>query len=939
MLFPAVEFFTSRPRLSLDGPWSFAYDATGCGVRERWFAPDHVFPETIAVPGCAQSQPHASAGGYERLTDVAIPELSDTVMLRYGCKHDAWMQTKFTVPADWQGQLIELHIGGVKPAGELWLNGAHIGSTLSSRSPLRADLTGHLRYGEENTLTARVFWPQLQLFGMFDVWHAWSGLYRGVWLEAAPALRLTDIHIETTNAPASARVHIALRGEARANLRVECRISDDAREYSGDAPVAINGETGHCALEILLPGAKLWSPDAPHLYQASVRLCDEDGVLDEGAVRFGVREITTDGFRVLLNGAPIFLRGGCDDQVYPHTVGPPCDKDFFRERIAKAKSYGFNYTKSAVEIFTEEYLQAADELGYLVCIELPFAALGEARDIRNDPPPELADLWRRELENIVIATRHHPCVVVYSMSSELPLDVENPAAFELFSRELPAKTRRLHPSALVFDSTGADTAALETRHGRRDMDLVSDCPEWMWYVTPLHGALPISREASLPFIMHEWNWITSIPDPAIAARYEGLPLLPVEIPEMLAAARQNGIEDELPAMFAASHRLKHALRKNALEKAFEHPKVAGYHHWLMHDVAYCPEGVFNEFWEEPQDLPAEEFRTYNSDTVLVLDDHDTRSFSYESKVPLGLTIAHFGAHPVQDGVLRWRLSNANEIVSAGEQILAPIACGTRFHLASLGIAPLPASTPAKLELRCELWDGDRRLSWNHWPLWFFPSAPLDAIERGLYASQPLPQSFGTFPKHFDPLAPPRDARVWITHRLRDGAGRTIDNVLEFIERGGRVLLLAGGVLPEIESPSYRTVAYNRGREGNMGAVISPHPALGDFPHDGWCDFDFIPMLEGAYALRLDVYGTKIRPIMRGIGHHLTMPDKGYLFEASIGQGVLLACSLNLQPQCHTDPAAEYLLNRLIHYLATAECAPQNVLTKGQLLSALSNTTQ
>jgi hypothetical protein len=934
-LFPAVEFDTPRPRLPLDGEWRFSYDPNGCGRRDGWFSPDHVFSETIAVPGCAQSQPHASAGGYERLTDVAIPELSDTVMLRYGCKHDAWLQRKFTVPTAWQGQRIELHIGGVKPAGEFWLNGEPLGATSSSRSPLRADLIAHLRYGEENTLTARVYWPELQLFGMFDIWHAWSGLYRSVWIEAVPALRLTDIHIGTTLAPAT-QIHMTLRGIARPNLRAVCRISgaEGEREYSDEACVEMDGETGHCTLEVAMPGAKLWSPDAPHLYWAKVQLRDEAGVLDEGTVRFGVRTITTDSFRIVLNGTPIFLRGGCDDQVYPHTVCPPCDKTFFRERIAKAKKYGFNYTKSAVDIFTEEYLQAADELGYLVCIEMPFAALGEARDIRNDPPPELADLWRRELENIVTASRNHPCIVIYSMSSELPVDVENPAAFELFSRELPAKTRRLHPGVLIFDSTGADTPSLQTRHGRRDTDLISDCPEAFWYISPLQGALPISEAVALPFIMHEWNWITSIPNPDIAKRYETLPLVPVEIPEMIAAAQQSGIADELPTMFEASHRLKYALRKNALEIAYEHPKVAGYHHWLMHDVSYCPEGVFNEFWEEPEDLPVEEFRTYNGDTVLVLDDHDTRSFLYEREVPLGMTITHFGATPIEDGVLRWRLLKDGEAVSQGELTLPKIACGTRFHLASLGIEPLPASTPAKLELRYELWNGENRISWNHWPLWFFPRAPLHAVERGIYASQPLPQSFGMLPKHYDPLAPPRSARVWITHRLRDGAGQTIDNVLEFIERGGRVLLLASGMLPEIESPFYRTVAYNRGREGNMGTVIYPHPALGDFPHEGWGDFHFIPMLEGAYALRLDVYGTKIRPIIRGIGHHLTMPDKGYLFEAGLGQGVLLVCSLNLQPQCHVDPAAEHLLNRLIHYLATAECAPQNVLTKEQFKAAL-----
>jgi hypothetical protein len=929
-LFPAVEFDTSRPRLSLDGEWSFTYDPDGCGVREGWFSPDKVFPETTNVPGCAQVRPHASAGSYERLTDVALPEHSDTIMLQYGCKHDVWMQRKFFVPADWKGQTVHLHIGGVKPAGEFWLNGKPLGGTSTSRSPVRCDLTAHLNFGAENTLTARVFWPPLRLHGMFDILHAWSGLYRSVWLEAVPSTHLADVHVLTSIDPPAAQVHVTLRGETPARLRVVCEIEGDGgREYSTaaiDAP-----------LEVPMPGAALWSPAAPHLYRATVKLFDADTLLDEGRVRFGLREIKTDGCQVLLNGAPIFLRGGCDDQIYPETVCPPCDKNFFRERIAKAKKYGFNYTKSEVEIFTDEYLQAADELGYLVCLEMPFFALGKARDIRNAPPPELADLWRRELENIVTASRNHPAVVIYSMNSETALDHENPAAFNLFSRDLPARTRRLHPGILVFDTTGAYHSDAETRHGARDTDLIEECPgrqSWPEGFYPLHGKLDISDSIDKPFILHEWSWVASLPDPRMLERYEALPLVPVQIPEMVAAACAQGVLDELPAMFRASQRLKYALRKDALESAFEHPKVAGYHHWLIHDIVYCPEGVLNEFWEEAEDLPAQKFRAYNDDTVLVLDDCDTRSFFYERAVPLGITVAHFGAAPLTGGVLRWRLQRAGEDIAAGVAEMGAVACGQRKNAMSLGIAPLAASTPAQIELHCELWDGATKVCENSWPLWFFPQSEDGEFAMGVETTQPLPLGFGVTGKSRDPLRPSSWSEVFVTHRLTDETGEPIESVLRFIENGGRVLLLPQGVLPEAASNIYRSVPYNKGSEGNMGTVIYEHPALGDFPHKGWCDFAFVPMIEGAYPMRLDVFGQKIKPIIRSIGHQVTMRDKGYLFEVGIGAGVLLACSLNLQPQCHTDPAAQYLLRSLIAYLAAGDCAPQTMLTREQLLAAL-----
>ena len=69
-------------------------------------------------------------------------------------------------------------------------------------------------------------------------------------------------------------------------------------------------------------------------------------------MRFGLREISRKGKQVLLNGRPIFLRGGCDDQLYPESFCPPNSKEFFLKRIKLAKEYGFNYTKSCVEVFT-----------------------------------------------------------------------------------------------------------------------------------------------------------------------------------------------------------------------------------------------------------------------------------------------------------------------------------------------------------------------------------------------------------------------------------------------------------------------------------------------------------------------------------------------------------------------------------------------------------
>ena len=64
--------------------------------------------------------------------------------------------------------------------------------------------------------------------------------------------------------------------------------------------------------------------------------------------------------------------------MYPESFCPPNSKEFYLKHIKLAQQYGFNYAKSCAEIFTQEFLDAADEAGYLVCQEMPFGIDGEA---------------------------------------------------------------------------------------------------------------------------------------------------------------------------------------------------------------------------------------------------------------------------------------------------------------------------------------------------------------------------------------------------------------------------------------------------------------------------------------------------------------------------------------------------------------------------------
>ncbi len=912
----AQEFDTSRQRMALDGSWQFASDPADRGMREGWFRNESKLIDKITMPGCAESRlPSQREQNCPR--DFTDPELNRGTILRHPARHPTWYKRSFMTPDAWQGKNVWLHVGGVKPAADIWLNGRHLGRTLSSRTPVRCELTPYIRYGSMNDLVVRVDWEQGCLHGLYDMFANWSGLYRHVWVEAMSPLYLTDIHVIPAICPTGADVQVIVNRAAydmsKVRRRGDCRIRVTIRAvqgrgiYQAEAPVRMRAGEGYARLSIPMPAGRLWSPASPHLYRAEAVLLCDGAIVDSGFVRFGLREIRVQGFQVLLNNQPVFLRGGCDDQHYPETVCPPADKDFYLRRLRLMRKWGFNYTKSCVEIFPKEYLDAADEAGLLVCEEMPFVL----RD-RIEKSPDCvpgADAMRRELTNIVTSDRNHPCVIIYSMFSELKT-TKYAAYFHFCSQELPAMARKLNPAALVIDVTGIsslpwqghEAVPVSTQHGQRNTDLDGSWLRWCRTCRPLAGPIPGLGTVTKPFIFHEFAWIAALSDPGLIRRYAGLPCKPLHIPEMVAASRENGQGRLLRKMVVASRKLKYALRKQALELARKEPKAAGYHHWLVHDFPQCAEGVFNDFWEEPHDISAAEFRQSNDDTVLLLEHGGRWSYRWGEQLPLAVIVSHFASKPLINCTLHWSIGAGSRCLAAGEMSILNLQPGALITLKLPGIDLPGATHPARLTMKAVLNAKGSSLASNCWHLWAFPECH----------------------------GQPPGKNVIVTDRLLH------DDKIAQIEAGARVLYVCPNPLypPDGDLPRapcnpadrtvpyitgsaalYRSVPYNTGTIGNTGTLINPHPALGEFPHEGWCDFAWAPMIDGALPLALDSYGVRINPIIRSIGHMRTMHDKAYLFELGVGRGRLLAASLKLNKETGTDPAADYLRYCLLRYMA------------------------
>ena len=142
--------------------------------------------------------------------------------------------------------------------------------------------------------------------------------------------------------------------------------------------------------------------------------------------------------------------------------------------------------------------------------------------------------------------------------------------------------------------------------------------------------------------------------------------------------------------------------------------------------------------------------------------------------------------------------------------------------------------------------------------------------------------------------------------------------VDFIERGGRVVLLGSDIFPTLPTGFQIGMAGRAG--GNYATVIADHPLMRRFPHDGYCDWQFYSMLEGGSAVVFNELGLPFDPIIEVVSSFKLIYRQANLFELRVGNGQLLVCTMNLDP---ADPAARYMLDSILGYAQGDEFRPRS----------------
>ncbi|MBE7558309.1 hypothetical protein HS125_04945 [bacterium] len=884
----------ARPLISLDGEWEFATDARGIGEVQRWYAVDAAWrnARSIRVPGCWEAQGVGGPGESNPTTPEAARR-----RLRGSYVGAAWYRKRVAVPADWKNRLVWLKVGGVNSQGWFWINGEFVAHVDSYCGSYRYDISEVVEPGREAVVVALVRNDVPSRKGVFNWMHRFGGLYRGVELEATgdPFIESVYTVADATRGGVvwCARVR-SLRRAGAGSLRFA---ADFDAQPAGRAEGALRLASGQ-ALDVsaAMPLAPLryWSPESPHLYAGTAELIVDGSIADGLPLRFGVKTWEVRNGDFYLNGRPYYLRGYGDDFVYPLTLSSPASKMFHVKHFEIAKGFGLNYVRLHTHCELPEYFEAADEVGMMVQPELPYYGARPSAGSREYFLPEA------DLRELIDHYRDHVSLATYCTGNEGWLG--SPTDEHVFRLG-----KQVDPTRLFLHQDGG-----VNRPNNSDYDTIFE-----WDARLRSATFAPAR----PLVLHEYLNLALDEDPRRHARYTGALLPAGTMDDFKAETARRRLDSEWGLRcFDAGYRMQSYCQKEGLEKARRDPRLDGQIFWTIVDVGapYSSQGLLDQFWEAKHSTP-QFFRRFNAPTVVLAElPRDPPIFTSGERIDVRWMLSHYEATEATRAHLAWMLGRGRSVgFGAGSPPSFTLQAGVGEVARTRCTVPVVGrSEILTLYGRVETEDATPPCVWeNAWDVWVFP-----ATRETLRSGEGIAAGDELFARLSPRLPGLRragdtgagDARLLLSERF--GARERA-----WLNDGRDVLLLSMRGWPAVRPgarPGWWTV------RGQAGTAVASHPALGDFPHQGWLSPVFFSLVDRAVKREGEFINTE--PMILGHGRY------GYLlyaFQARAAAGRLLANGLDL---LSGRVEADDLLRRLIDYALSPEFAPQATLELAEL---------
>ena len=385
--------------------------------------------EATEKSGRSGALPWIGEGHYKR--NIHIPA---------GCKH------------------AELMFDGAMAEPTVYLNGQKAGYWAYGYNTFRVDITPLMKAGD-NLLEVH-----LKNVEESSRWYPGAGIYRPVKLIITGDDRIDPwkTFIRTTQLCASQAVvdvTVGTGSPLAAHQGFEIEVRDAKGKLVGHEHCSEISDSGEANLSFTIQEPHPWSPETPYLYTAHIKYMQNGQLLDEVKQKFGIRTVKVSkegGFQ--LNGITRKIKGVC----LHHDLGPlgaAVNKAALIRQIKTMKDMGCDAIRTSHNMPSQMQMDICDSLGMMVMAEsfdmwlYPKCKNGYARFFE--------DWWKKDIENLILANRNHPSIIMWSIGNEIP--EQGSAQGKEISENLQNACHSLDPTRPV--TQGLDHAEASIKSG------------------------------------------------------------------------------------------------------------------------------------------------------------------------------------------------------------------------------------------------------------------------------------------------------------------------------------------------------------------------------------------------------------------------------------------------------------------------------------------
>jgi Beta-galactosidase/beta-glucuronidase len=335
-----------------------------------------------------------------------------------------WYRKTFTVSQKDKAQVFSIEFDGVYMNSSVYLNGHLLGTRPYGYISFSYDLTPYINWNGDNVIAVKVDnsdQPNSR-------WYSGCGIYRDVRI-----VKTNPVHIpqwgtyvtSTVNSDGTAMVHIEADARNLGYTTVMATVRHTIVNAKGKKvstiesnPQRLNASGGaKPQLDIKVSNPVLWSLEKPYLYTLVTEILVDGKRVDRYETPFGIRTIefrADSGF--YLNGEHVRINGVCNHHDLG-CLGAATNERAIERQLQILKEMGCNGIRCSHNPPSPILLDLCDRMGFLVMDEA--FDMWRRRKTDRDYARFFDDWYERDLTDLVVRDRNHPCIVLWSIGNEV----------------------------------------------------------------------------------------------------------------------------------------------------------------------------------------------------------------------------------------------------------------------------------------------------------------------------------------------------------------------------------------------------------------------------------------------------------------------------------------------------------------------------------------